>query len=132
MRLADALFAVDANCGLNDTLERPVNDIFGQQQRDWGRRDRGFSPLDLVELSPVERKAMNLFLRHGHLSLVEMIDKLEMDQGAVQSMLDAFVDEGMVRAFQIQGEQHYRPHMARKRVRKVPANVWAALEKLDE
>ncbi len=109
-----------------------MNDVFGQLQRDQVWRDKGFSSLDLVELSPVKRKAMNLFLRHGHLSLIEMTDKLDMDRGAVRSMLDAFVDEGMVRVVQIKGEQRYRPHMARKRTRKVPTNVWAALEKLDE
>ena len=48
-------------------------------------------------------------------------------------MLDAFVDEGMVRVFQLMGEQRYRPqHMAHKWARKVPANVRVALEKLDE
>ncbi len=107
-----------------------MNDIFGQRDQVW--HNEGFSSLDLVALSFVERKAMNLFLRHGHLSLIEMTSKLNMDRGAVQSMLNTFVDEGMVRVVQIKGEQRYRPRMARKRTRKVPTNVWAALEKLDE
>ncbi len=101
-----------------------MDDIFGQLQQ----KQRGLSSLDLVDFTPSESKVMRLFLRYGHLSLAEVTNRSSLDQGAVRSMVDAFVEGGVLHAFQVEGEQHYGPHLARKRRRKVPTNVWAMLD----
>jgi predicted transcriptional regulator len=109
-----------------------MDDIFGRLQQELERRERNFSPLDLLELSPLERKAMNLFLRHGHLSLAEVADMLEMEREAAQFVLNAFVEKKWLLEFQLGGEQHYRPLFARKRARKMPPDIWTAIEELIE
>jgi predicted transcriptional regulator len=100
-----------------------MNGVFGQLQRE----QRGLSSLDLVDLSPSENEVLKLFLRHGRLSLAEVSDRSRLDRGTVQTMLDAFVRGGMLRAFQVNGEPHYRPRLARRRLRKVPPEVWGRL-----
>jgi len=109
-----------------------MSDIFGQLQRDLERREQGFSPLDLLELSPLERQVMILFMRHSHLSLAEITDLLERDSGALQTILDGFVQKGFLLAFQSSGGPRYRPVFARKRPREMPPNIWAAVEALIE
>ena len=104
-----------------------MNDIFGQLQQGQG----GLSSLDLVDFSPTESKVMRLFLRHGHLSLAEVSARSSLDQGAVRSMLDEFVKGGALSAFQVDGERHYSPRLTRKRLRKVPSNIWTMLNGSD-
>jgi hypothetical protein len=105
------------------TLEGPMNGIFGQLQLE----QEGLSSLDLVDLSPSESEVIKLFLRHGRLSLAEVSDRSRLDRSTVQSMLDEFVRGGVLRVFQVDGEQHYRPRLARKRLRTVPSEVWNRL-----
>jgi len=107
-----------------------MNDLFGQLQREVERREQGFSPLDLLDLAPRERQVMTLFVRHSHLSLAEVAEKLDADADAVQAILDDFVSKGYLLAFQAGRERRYRPLFARKRSRELPPNIWAAVEAL--
>jgi uncharacterized protein (DUF2252 family) len=100
-----------------------MNGIFEQLQQGQG----GLSSLDLVDFSPTESQVMRLFLRHGRLSLAQVTARSSLDEVTVRSMLDEFVQGGVLRAFQVDGEQHYCPRLARKRRNKVPSNVWALL-----
>jgi predicted transcriptional regulator len=107
-----------------------MNDLFGQLQREVERREQGFSPLDLLDLPLLERQVMTLFVRHSHLSLVEVVEKLNADAEAVQTILDDFVNRGYLLAFQSEGQPRYRPLFARKRPRELPRSIWAAVEEL--
>ena len=48
------------------------------------------------------------------------------------NMLNAFVDKEWLLEFQSEGERHYRALFARNRARKVPLNIWAAIQELIE
>ena len=111
---------------------KPMNGLFDQLQRELKERGEGLAPPAFQELSPLERKTMSLFLRHGHLSLVEVTELLQTDRDALQPVLDTFVAKGWLLEFQVEGAQHYRTRFAQRGAREVPLDIWARVKELIE
>ena len=107
-----------------------MSDIFGQLQAELERRQQAFFPFTLTELTPFERKALDLFQHKVHLTRDELSDVLEVDREFVQSMLDRFVEQGALLEYQSESECRYRPLFVRERSNEKSRNIWDAVGKL--
>jgi len=103
--------------------------LFDRLQAEIETRQRveGITPADLLDLSPALRRIINLVIRRGEMSLGEIVRELDVRPSEVGEMLDALVEKGYLRAFEVEGEQRYKTFLARKRGREVPLNIWEAL-----
>jgi len=59
--------------------------------------------------------------------LAEIVFELDMRPSEARGLLDTLVEKGYLRTFEVEGEQHYKAFLARRRRRKVPLNIWEAL-----
>lgn len=104
--------------------------LFDRLQSELGDRQErpGLDPAGLLALPSGQRRAANILMRQGEMSLARIARTLELTPDETQSLLDELVEQGYVRRFQRKGEPRYRVILARKRGRHLPVNIWDALE----
>jgi DNA-binding IclR family transcriptional regulator len=104
--------------------------LFDRLQAEIETRQRleGITPADLLDLSPELRRIMNMILRQGEMSLTDVVFELDMKPSEARELLATLVGRGYLKAFEVEGEQHYKTFLARKRGREVPLNIWEALD----
>lgn len=78
-----------------DELEKELR--FRSPPRVSPRQGGGISPLDLLELPPDLRQVMNLLVREGTCTVVQVAAHLEMGAGEAFYLLDTLVARGHVR-----------------------------------
>lgn len=103
--------------------------LFDRLQSEIEARQRveGITPADLLNISPELRRIINMIMRRREMSLAEIVFELDMRPSEARGLLDTLVDKGYLRTLEVEGEQHYKAFLARRRRRKVPLNIWEAL-----
>jgi len=103
--------------------------LFDRLQSEIEARQRveGITPADLLNISPELRRIINTIMRRREMSLAEIVFELDMRPSEARGLLDTLVEKGYLRTFEVEGEQHYKAFLARRRRRKVPLNIWEAL-----
>lgn len=91
----------------------------------------GISPLDLLELPPDLRQAMNLLMRNGLSSAREIAGPMQIDVEKAAELLDTLAARGHVRQIGTGEESVYEPILGRNRRPRLSSSLWRALEEED-
>ena len=97
----------------------------------------GLTPADLVSLPEDQRRLTNWLLRQGTMkhqavTALEAATYLGQDETKIRNTLDALVSEGLVKSSEDAarpGETRYELCLTLSRGRKIPEEIWKALEK---
>ena len=92
----------------------------------------GISPLDMLELPPDLREAMNLLMRKGLSSAQEIAGPMQIDVERAAELLDTLAARGHVRQIGEGEESVYEPILGRSRRPRLSSNLWRALEEETE
>jgi len=85
--------------------------------------------LDLLDLRTPHRRIVLELTKTGRLSSAELSEKLGMKEKAVKGMVKTLVKKGYITETMEEGEKKYEVAIARKKPKKVPLDIWSALEK---
>ena len=85
--------------------------------------------LDLLDLRTQHRKIVLELTKTGRLSSAELSEKLGMEEESVKGMIETLVEKGYITETMEEGEKKYEVAIARKKQKKVPLDIWSALEK---
>lgn len=103
-------------------------------QNDWQmvRRSSGTPPTrtmaDLLFLPDAERSLMNWLVRQQSATLAEVAAHLNETEAAAQHLLTELTNQGFVQFVEQADQSHYQPKLTIRKGRKVPTNIWNALE----
>jgi predicted ArsR family transcriptional regulator len=83
---------------------------------------------DLLTLPDAERGLIQWMLRQGEVSLSEAAEHAGLDEEAVRRMLETLAAGGFVQTIEVTAEVRYRARLEPKRGRRLPGELWRALE----
>jgi predicted transcriptional regulator len=83
---------------------------------------------DLLFLPETERSLMNWLLRQQSATLAEVAAHLNQPEAMARNLLQELLNQGFIQVVESADEPQYRPKMAIRKGRKVPTNLWDALE----
>lgn len=104
--------------------------LFDRLQSEIDQREgsAGFSPADLLTLSPELRKLMQALTRKGALTAEALAKEIDMPAAALVPLMDGLIEKGFVAEVDVAGVAWYKAVLARRRGREVPFNIWEALQ----
>jgi hypothetical protein len=82
---------------------------------------------DLLELPESQRRLVQWMMRRGAATVAEVAAHTGQGEQAVRATLDALVQQGALQELRGNGVRRYRPHLARRAGRHLPAHIWQAL-----
>ena len=94
-----------------------------------GKGKRGIAMSELLDLRTPQRRFMLELTKVGQATSTALSHKLEMDEESVKEMIETLVDRGYINEILGEGEKRYDVAIARKKPRKLPLDIWGALEK---
>lgn len=104
------------------------------EQNDWqiARHSRGTpstrTMADLLFLPDIERSLMNWLLRQQSATLAEVAAHLNNTETVAQHLLTELTNQGFVQLVEQADQPYYQPKLTIRKGRKVPTNIWDALE----
>lgn len=103
--------------------------LFGRLENELAARDKaaGLTMADLLGLPAPQRRLVQWLMRDGEAGWPEVIAHVGQDERAAQTLIDALVERGFVRAITVKGEQRYAARIGARRKRDLPLNIWTAL-----
>ncbi|HET91651.1 MAG TPA: MarR family transcriptional regulator [Chloroflexi bacterium] len=103
--------------------------IFDRIQSEIETREKqeGFSPADLLALSPPLRRLMSYIIREGEVTAAAAAELVQVSPTNAQQLLDGLVHKGYLEREEREEGWVYRTRFARKRGREIPAGIWSAL-----
>jgi hypothetical protein len=104
--------------------------LFNRLQGELDARERspGLHLSDLLVLPEALAGVLNWMLRQGCVSLADLTATLGQDEAAAREVLATLIEKGFVREVEMRGETTYRVRLAPKRGRRMPDDLWRALE----
>ncbi len=90
---------------------------------------KGFAMADLLNLRAPLRTIVLELTRSGNATSSDLSAKMGIDEEALIKKLDTLKEMGYVNELVENGEKKYEVVMAGKQPRKVPLDIWSALEK---
>ncbi len=104
--------------------------LFGRLQDEMNAREKspGLTMTDIFAMPDSSCRLLSWMLRQGEVD-VESVARFEkQDERAARNTLSGFIQEGYVREIALNGKTVYRVRLAPKQNRKMPSNLWKALE----
>jgi hypothetical protein len=83
---------------------------------------------DLLTLPDPVSGLLNWMIRQEHVGLADVAAFLKQDEECARIVLADLGDQGFVREIEMRGTTTYRVRLAPKRGKKMPANLWQALD----
>jgi hypothetical protein len=99
-----------------------------QQEIDDRARQDGMSMFDLLELPPELSRLVLILARKGQMPADDLAAAAEVPPDELARLMDALVDRGLVRGFDLAGQRFYRTYFGRRRQRGVGQDFWTALD----
>jgi hypothetical protein len=87
----------------------------------------GLHMADVLALPDSSRRLINWMIRHGEVSLAEVVAHIGQDEGVTHTMLEALIEQGFVREIEMGQEVRYRTQFVPRRGRQLPRDIWQAL-----
>jgi hypothetical protein len=106
-----------------DELERLLKEEMAAKDS-----QKGFSLAGLLETDPLLRSIVLDLTKMGSASLSDLSKKADADEETLRDRLKRLQEMGYVKETIEDGETRYLAVMAKKQPRKVPMNIWNALE----
>lgn len=88
----------------------------------------GIAMAELLDLRVPLRKIMLELTKVGRATSAELSEKLDMSEETVNGMIEALIERGYIKEKIEQGERKYEVSLARKKLKKLPLDIWVALE----
>ncbi len=88
----------------------------------------GLHLADVMTLPETVVQFIHWMMRQGEVSLGQVMAHTELSEEAAREMLSGLMEQGFVREVELENEIGYRAQFAPKRGRKVPKNIWKALD----
>jgi len=107
-----------------------MTDIFDrlQQEIDDRERQEGMSTLDLLDMPAELSRIVVALARKGQMPVEDLAADVEMPVDELEPLMDALVDKGMVRGYDIGDRRLYRTYFGRRRGREAQSDIWSALQ----
>ena len=93
------------------------------------RGKKGIAMAELLDLRTPLRRIVLELTKIGRATSTELSEKLGMDEESVKGMVETLVERGYINEAEEKGEKKYEVVIARRKPRKVPLDIWGALEK---
>ena len=87
---------------------------------------------DTLALPESLRQLLNWIMRQGEVSAAAIAAHLEQNREVVRPLLDELVEQGFVQEIDREGERLFRPQLSHRRQRRLPEDIWEALETNEE
>ena len=106
-----------------------MSTLFDRLQSEIETRElvEGITAADLLDLTPELRSVINMILRQGQMTLAQIVLELDMKPSEARELLNTLVDKGILKVFDVKGEQYNKTYLGGRRTREVPLNIWEAL-----
>ncbi len=88
----------------------------------------GLQMSDLLTMPEPESGLLNWIMRQGQVTVPEIMAFLKQDEDCTHTILADLREKGYVREIEMRGVTRYRVRIAPKRGRKLPENLWRALD----
>jgi class 3 adenylate cyclase/tetratricopeptide (TPR) repeat protein len=89
----------------------------------------GFSPVDLIGMSPTLTTIVKKIIRQNGLSLAAIAEQMDQSPEQIQKDLNQLVKQGHIRQVKIKDEIWYKPRFGRKSEKRLSTAVWEALQR---
>jgi DNA-binding MarR family transcriptional regulator len=89
----------------------------------------GIAMTELLDLRTPHRRIVLELTKTGTVSSAELSEKLGMEEETMRGMVETLVEKGYITETMEEGEKKYEVSIARKTQKKVPLDIWSALEK---
>ncbi len=104
--------------------------LFGRLQSELEGREKaaGLSMADVLALPDPLRRLMNWLIRAEEVGLADVASRLDQPEESARGIVAELVERGFVRELTVRGEARYRVRLSPTRPRRVPLDVWSALD----
>jgi hypothetical protein len=99
-----------------------------QVELDVRESQEGITATDLLDLPEELRRIVNHITRKNGRTLSQIARRFNEEEEDVRKLLSSLVEKGFVVETELHGEPFFKVYFARKRGRKVPIDVWSAVE----
>lgn len=107
-----------------DKIEETLN---AEVEKAKGKKSIAMS--DLLDLRTPLRRIVLELTKVGRASPAELSEKLGMEEESVKGMIESLIERGYINEVMERGERKYEVSIAKKKPKKVPLDIWGALEK---
>ncbi len=104
--------------------------LFGRLQDEMNAREvsPGLTMSDILTMPDSLSRLINWMMRQGQVDLPAVAGFMGEDERNAKSMLTNLMAKGFVREIDLHGSTLYRVRLAPKKARKMPSNLWNAIE----
>ncbi len=104
--------------------------LFDRLQNEVTAREKspGLTMSDIFALPDSSCRLLSWMIRQGQVEVEKIAAFLEQDEPATRLMLSNLVQEGFVREIVLPDKTLYQVRLAQKQNRKMPGNLWKAIE----
>ncbi|MCW7078580.1 MAG: hypothetical protein OCU22_05585 [Canidatus Methanoxibalbensis ujae] len=121
------LFVLEEIKGIRQRVDRIEEVLNAKVEKARGKK--GIAVTELLDLRPPHRRIVLELTKMGRASPAELSEKLGMEEESVRGIAESLVERGYINETMEKGERKYEVAIARKKPKKVPLNIWSALER---
>ena len=121
------LYLLEEIRGIRERVDKIESILNAEVEKASGKK--GIAMTELLDLRTQHRKIVLELTKTGRLSSAELSEKLGMEEESVEGMMETLVEKGYITETMKEGEKKYEVSIARKKQKKVPLDIWSALEK---
>jgi len=121
------LFVLEEIKGIRQRVDKIEAMLNAEVEKARGKK--GIAMTDLLDLRAPLRRILLELTKIGRASPAELSEKLGMEEESVKGMVETLIERGYINEAVEKGEKKYEVSMARKKPKKVPLDIWGALEK---
>ncbi|MGB8645551.1 MAG: hypothetical protein WCF84_09955 [Anaerolineae bacterium] len=104
--------------------------LFGRLQDEMSAREvsPGLTMSDILTMPDSLSRLINWMMRQGQVDVAGVAGFMGEDEKNAYSTLSSLIGKGFIREIDLRGVTYYRVRLAPKKARKIPANLWKAIE----
>jgi predicted transcriptional regulator len=121
------LYLLEEIRGIKARVDKIESTLNAEVEKASGKK--GIAMTELLDLRAPHRRIVLELTKTGRVSSAELSEKLGMDEESVEGIIETLVEKGYITETMEEGEKKYEVAIARKKPKKVPLNIWSALEK---
>ena len=121
------LFVLEEIKGIRQRVDKIEEMLNAEVEKARGKK--GIAMTDLLDLRTPLRRIVLELTKIGRASPAELSEKLGMEEEPVKGMVGTLIERGYINEAVEKGEKKYEVSIARKKPKKIPLDIWGALEK---
>ena len=121
------LFVLEEIKGIRQRVDKIEEALNAEVEKARGKK--GIAMTDLLDLHTPLRRIVLELTKIGRASPAELSEKLGLEEESVEGMVESLIERGYINEVIEEGERKYEVSIAKKKPKKVPLDIWGALEK---